>query len=653
MRVPRALRALTLLALAFGLSSVVWAAWEQDLTYDEPTHLQWSRRLLEERVSERRSDPMWNSKTPVMIPNVLAKKAGRAAGLSGGRALTFCARLPGFFWYAALLLAVFLLARRLAGPLAAHLAAIAAALDPNLVANAAVATVDAPYTLATLLALAAGLRYAEQPGLARAALVGLALGFAFATKFTAFLLIPGLALIPLVYRLLPRRAQDGGAVGFRRAPAALLADAAVVAAVAMAGLSAAYLFVDLAPRLGTLTWKSDLMARVAAALPGLRLPLPADFLTGFDICMAHERERAWSVLILGRSYADGVGFYFLVSWLLKTPLALLAAQTAGLGLLLRARRCGGPALVALLLNLGLHLFYFSFLFRAQIGYRYVLMGVPLLALLAAAGWAGRASARALTAGAWIVALGAAAEALPYLGNTLAFTNVLVQPKSEAYRYLTNSSIDWGQNDEKLRPWLEKQGWGAALVEPVHIRPGLNVIGLNVLAGAGQWRQHRWLREHARPGGHFRHTYLWFEISPAAYERFLYEDRRLPADPQDEALCAPELTRGPVELATLGSFPDSAEPSPAWVVCVTNGTTVDLGFSVDGGGPLLGRPSWLVRDWDRLRAGEQAWYRLEPGVHALAVTRLARYQGHFELRGGTATFRLRPARVRKAQPLELL
>ncbi len=648
MGVPRALRALTLACVAWGLFSTARAAWEQDLTYDEPTHLQWSKRLLEERVSERRSDPMWNSKTPVMMANVLAKQAGRAAGLKGSRVLTFCARLPGLVWFVALLVVVFHLGRRLGGPLGAHLATAASALDPNLAAHASVATVDASYTFATLLALLAGLRYAERPSHARAGAVGAALGFAFATKFTAFLLIPGLALVPLTRRLFGR-----GDEIFRRRPVLLAADVALVTLAAMACVCAAYLFVDLAPRLDQPLWKSSVMARAAGLLPWLRLPLPADFLTGFDICMAHERSRGWSVLILGRSFPDGVSWYFAVSWLLKTPLALIAALVAGLALAWRARRALEPAGVALLANLALHLFYFSFLFRAQIGYRYVLMAVPLVALLAAAGWSARGVSRVLTASACGVALLAALEALPYLGNTLALTNALVQPKREAWRYLTNSSLDWGQNDEKVAAWVARRRFAPVHVEPTHIRPGVNVIGLNVWAGAGQARQHAWLRAHVRPEGHFRHTVLWTTIDAATYERFLEEDRRLVPDPADAATCAEERTLGPFTAEGAAAFPASNEPSPAWVVCVSTPARVDLGFFVERGGPLFGRPAWLPREWDRLRPGEQAWYRLEPGTHALAVTRLALYQGRFELRGGSATFRLRPARLRKSKPLEVL
>ncbi len=288
---PRVLRALALLAVLVGVASVVASAWHQDLTYDEPYHMQWARRLLEERVSERRSDPMWNSKTPVMMAHVLAKRAARRAGLRDPRALTFCARLPGLLAYLAVLGLTFVLARRCLNDSAAHLALLPVALDPSLIANSAVATVDLPYTLAALLAVGAGLAYARQPTWNRALGVGLALGLAFATKFTAFLLLPGVLVLPW---LMPRSADApsrGVTAKVRLAHLLVLGTAATLV------VCVAYLFIDVAVPLGALAWKSTLMTRVASALPGLRVPLPADFLTGFDISLAHERGRAWAVLI--------------------------------------------------------------------------------------------------------------------------------------------------------------------------------------------------------------------------------------------------------------------------------------------------------------------------------------------------------------------
>ena len=638
---PTPARLLSLLALCAalaGLALAVQAAFEQDWTYSEPYHMQWARRLLAQRVSERASDPMWNSKTPIMALHVASKEAGRALGLDG-RALYAAARLPGLLCYVATLGLGYAFARHRLGEAAAALVVLGLALDPNLIAHSAVATVDAPYTLATLLTLVAAVRLAERPGPGRALLLGAALGLAFATKFTAFLLLPGLLLLPLCYG----RAALGGWPGLARAAGLVTLGALLV-------VNACYLGVGFAQPLAAAAWKSSPLLALAGSVPGLRLPLPIDFVTGLDICLAHERGRGWSVLILERAFPDGVWWYFLVSWALKTPLLLWAAQLLGLW---RVARLGlGPARSALLflgLNLLLSLGYFSLLFRAQIGYRYMLLGLPLLALVAAQGLAGL-PARALGLGALVVGLGTLAENLPYAGNSLAFTSPLVQPKEQAYRFLTNSSIDWGQNDEKVQPWLVEQRAahpGQPVVwEPTHIRPGWNVVGLNSLAGAGSPGQFRWLREHRRPEGHFRHTYLWFTIDPATYERFLEEDRRLSPRPVDRDICAPGATLVPLEPASWRAFPPTPRDRNAWVVCARTAAGADLALVGEKTGLLLGRAGEEPRDWDRLRAGEELVYRLEPGVHALAAIKMELFGGRFELRRGTADLSLRPALLLK-------
>jgi hypothetical protein len=635
---PASVRRLTWAAVVFGLALTAASLVVQDRTYDEPYHIQWSRRLLFKGRTERDSNPLFNSKTPIMVPNVLARELALRAGASPDGELV-ASRLPGLAWYAATLGVVFLIGRRHVSPTAAGLATTATALDPSLMANAAVATVDAPYTFATLWALAAALRFAEAPGPRRGGLLGLALGVAFVTKFTAVLLGPGLLLLPLAFRGWP-------AGGARRT----LLGLAAVATVAVLVVDVAYLGIGLARPLGAIRWKSAVLEALAAALPGLRLPLPADFLTGLDICLAHERGRAWNVILLGRLYPDGVWHYFLSSWLLKTPVLLILAQLAGLAVALRARALFRPALAFLGLNLLLHLGYFSVLFRAQIGYRYVLMCVPLLALLAAAGWERCAPRRWAPAAAAAVAALSAAESLPYLGNALAFTNLALQPKSAAFRYLTNSSIDWGQNRRKLRAWLPSQPFADAHLEPSHALPGVNVIGLNRLAGAVRFEQHRWLREHATPFAHFRHTYLLFSLDEATFQRLLEEDRRLPALPPGDRSCAPEATTAPVPLAAFGGFPDAAQ---AWLLCVAHAEAVDLVMRARQGGPAVGNPKALPRDWERLRPGDALWFRLEPGTQALVIGRLHLAELGLEARGGAATVALRPARIRKKKGIELL
>ena len=257
-----------------------------------------------------------------------------------------------------------------------------------------------------------------------------------------------------------------------------------------------YLLREIGRPLGTIELRSGPFTRLAAAAPGLRLPLPSAFLTAFDASFASER-RDWNVVVLGRPYTSGVWYYFVLMWLLKTPVLLLAAEIAGLG-----RAAFQPALrrhpwIRLLAwNLVLTLAYFSLAFHAQIGYRYVLMAVPLAYVIAAAGLASLPPRPLWTAMGGAVVVTALAENIAYLGNPL---------RSRTCRAPSASPIGCSPIQHRLRPeaerlpgWLAEREWNAA----PSIRPspaGRNVIGLNT---------HRRLRLRAaplgaqhRPGGH--------------------------------------------------------------------------------------------------------------------------------------------------------
>jgi hypothetical protein len=285
-------------------------------------------------------------------------------------------------------------------------------------------------------------------------------------------------------------------------------------------LCAAYLFQEVGLALGGRPWHSGAFRSVAAALPDLRLPLPLAFLTGIDLSLAHERGKTFPVYILGRQWPEGVWYYFLVLWLIKSPLLALVAQVAGL---VQAARTAvlrtNPALRFIALNLAWQLACFSLLFRAQIGYRFALMCVPLAWVLAAAGLAALPARRAtLTAGGAVVLIAVLENAL-YWGNPLSFSNAAVWPKRNAYRLMADSNLDWGQNRDKIAGWLEERGIDEARLDPAELLPGTNVLSVNVLTGVkGGFERHRWLRENVTPTRELGHTYLWFELDAGLSER---------------------------------------------------------------------------------------------------------------------------------------
>jgi hypothetical protein len=482
----------------------------------------------------------------------------------------------------------------------------ATALDPNVIAHGSLATVDAAYAAAFVGAIACAAAYMRGPSAARAAALGFLLGLALVVKFSAVLLLPGLALVPFLARGRPAA----------RAWALHLAAAAAVAWVVIASW---YLFLEIGQPLGATAWRSGPLRAMAAAAPGLPGPVPTAFLTGIDHSLADERGE-WGTVILGRRYPQGVWFYFALLWLLKTPILVLGAQLAGLARAARdLRRDPTARLVAW--NLALHLAYFSLVFRAQLGYRFVLMLVPLGYVLAAAGLAhgGLSSrARALLA---VCGLAAAAENLAYAGNPLAFTNAAVQPKRLAYRLVADSNIDWGQSRERISRTLARQGAGHTHLDPLHVVPGHNTLGLNQVAGVFDLERHRWVRENLSPGGHFDHTYLWYDVDGATFDRFLDQARKLRTEAWTAAACPAETAvehYGPGERLPF-STTSPPRAGGGSVVCVETRRGADFGLRVGKGLVRFGR---LGEDGrcasDTMIAGQVSWYRLEPGRHALCL-----------------------------------
>jgi hypothetical protein len=227
-----------------------------------------------------------------------------------------------------------------------------------------------------------------------------------------------------------------------------------------------------------------------------------------------------------------------VLWLIKTPLLALLAQVSGLVLAARHLVAANPALRFVLLNLIWHLAYFSLLFRAQLGYRYALMCVPLAWIAAGAGLAALPARRAARVGGAAVVLLALLENALYWGNPLAFSNAAVWPKRAAFRLMADSNLDWGQNRDKIDGWLEENGIDRARLDPAELLPGTNVLSVNVLTGVkGGFARHRWLRENVAPRRELGHTYVWFELDPALYGRF----RNRASAPRSDTRASPAST----------------------------------------------------------------------------------------------------------------
>lgn len=98
---------------------------------------------------------------------------------------------------------VFLVARRLLGPVGGLAALLAFAFDPNVIAHGSLATLDNGVSVLMFLAVAGSVALLEAPSSKRAVVAGVLFGAANLAKFTALLLVPigvGLALVAALQR---------------------------------------------------------------------------------------------------------------------------------------------------------------------------------------------------------------------------------------------------------------------------------------------------------------------------------------------------------------------------------------------------------------------------------------------------------------------
>ena len=458
-----------LLVLMLITVAIVWSsAWHWTQTIDEPQHLWAGMRILQQGDFTRFD----NSKMPVSVLNAGGWILSQSPGVQGS---WFWARAPQVLWLLATMGLIFVWARKKHGASAALGATALVGLDPNLMAHAGLVTTDLPCTFTMLLACFVWMGMLEQPTRLRGAAAGAAMALAQLAKFTGLFLGPIVGLMTLFWCVTRRTISP-----LRQLPLALL--------VGLFTLNLGYGFTGSFTPAKNIRWKSDVFQVLSDT--DLPLPVPRPWIEGVDWVKDDDDKGQGRVYASGERTHFGQPDHYLRTLPRKWPLPLMLLGVAGLGVMVR-RREGAKSLLPEVIPPVFLLLWFSLAFNSQVGSRYVLSVVPFLAL-----WAARLPLRWLAVGAgWTLV-----SALSWWPWGLSYFNETLIDRSQAWRIVADSDLDWGQTDGMAKAWLTEHPSGK--LNPDVPAPGPVLLGANRLTGVmGHPARMACYRDHLLPTEH--------------------------------------------------------------------------------------------------------------------------------------------------------
>lgn len=467
-------------ALAFFAQSFS-ASLKKSATFDEPAHISAGLSYVETgRIAVGLEHPPFLKELSALAlsaagvhwpasPEATAALNGdRTAAASVARSIivdngpdrvTFWARLPLIAVVTALVIAVFMLGRRLAGDVAGVGAALLCAFDPNILAHSFLVTTDAGLATFLVFFIVALWDYVNRPAVWRGVVCGLLLGAALGAKYSAVVLPPLAVLLILAAVRWPPEAADAqptqravrgaqhGPPPRSRLPRYFIGFA-IMCGVAFVALQVIYLF------------------------PGN----PLQYLKGWSGIYGGHAQ-GFQGYMAGR-LAPRFYSYYVVAFLLKEPVATIVLAAIGIWIVLSDRTVSPLTRAFFLLPPAVLVAGYTVM-SFDIGIRYllpalpfahVLGGVALASAVRAAGALTRTLAAGLVAWALVACVGIYPDHLSYFNEAACLFS---EPRKIGLdggsrcgpAWLDDSNVDWGQGLKQLKVWLDRNAPGR------HIRLG--------------------------------------------------------------------------------------------------------------------------------------------------------------------------------------
>ena len=524
------LRFQNLAAFAIVLFFVIFNVFSvqgMSLTADEADHYKYGMRILS--LNSTRFD---DSKMPVTALNALPAKM--ASYLPSGILRDFLsqfivARFVTIVFSALIALLVFHWSRSLYGFAGGLATLVLYIFDPNIIAHSQLVTTDIYVMGMTTFSCYWLWKYANSRNFRDGLTCALVLGLSQLAKYTALALVPLFLIMLSLHDWFVLTLEHPKKIGPRVGSVLhnLFAYGVIAVVTCIVIINIGFLFNRSFTPFRDYRFQSQTLRSLqseAGVLGYFPVPVPYPFLQGLDRISYRESTGFGfgSIYLLGQ-LRKGEGFkgYYLVASLLKVPIAsqLVILGTLALYFIQRQRRQHFFINEQFLLIPALFFsIYFNFFYNAQIGIRFYLIIFPLLYVFSGGlfhNW--NKFSTASKSVFLILTLYLISSVLSYYPQYLAYFNELVWDRKTAYRYLSDSNLNWGQGKYYLQEYISTHP--EAVYEPENIESGLIVMSPDDLVGVTvDPQKFAWLRENFKPVDTVADVYLVYDVSPQALDQ---------------------------------------------------------------------------------------------------------------------------------------
>ena len=365
-----------------------------------------------------------------------------------GKKLLFWARIPNIILGIILGVYIFLWGKEVFGKKAALLSLCCYSFCPNILANAELITTDFPLTALFFIASYHLYKLSQKINLQRILTSGITLGFLFTIKYTGAFILPSILFLFIFLAIKESQYIIGCKKRVVYKYLSLLISILLIAYITIWGIYGFHYRTNIA----TAQWIELLYGQNN---PLINIPiLPESYIYGLTKLFQRSND-GHSAFLIGKYSTQGWWYYFIVAFMIKTPIPIIILLFFLLICYKKFPR-KYPTIILSLLPIGIF-FIITSTQHINIGIRHILPIYPFIYLLI--GGLSSIKLHNLQLINFILTcliIWHVYNAYSIYPHHLAFFNELIGGPKNGYKYLVDSNLDWGQDLPGLNKYMERK-----------------------------------------------------------------------------------------------------------------------------------------------------------------------------------------------------